>query len=286
MFADDTNILFSDKDPKLLETKLNKQLDIISDWFKLNKLSLNIKKTNFMIFKNKHNPIPSPNIKIIIDDKEIEQVKVTKFLGILIDDDLSWKSHTSHITKIVSKYNGIFRRIRSFLTSDTLVTLYNTLVFPYLNYCAIIWADKNNTHINDLFLLQKRIIRTCTNSAWLAHTDPLFYSLKTLKVCDLYTFQTAQFMYQYNRNQLPTHILDQDFFMINLDVQARINPRISADCNYYVRRTNTVLADKTLRINGAVLWNSLSSSLKQAPSLSTFKSRLKHILLESYKTGE
>ena len=279
MFADDTNIMFSNNDLKVLETKLNNELNVISDWFKLNKLSLNIKKTNFMIFKNKHNPTTLPSIKITIDSKEIEQVKVTKFLGILIDDDLSWKSHTSHVTKIVSKYNGIFRRIKPFLPLDVLSTLYNTLVFPYLNYCAITWADKNNANLHSLFLMQKRIIRTCTNSVWLAHTDPLFYSLKTLKVCDLYTFQTAQFMYKYHHDHLPPDILEHDFFLTNKDFHDH-DTRSSAD--YHVQRTNTCLAEHTLRIQGALLWNSLNPSIKQSPSLATFKRQLKDHLLASY----
>ena len=69
-------------------------------------------KTNFIIFKNKQSSKPDQNFKIEIDDKNIEKVDVTKFLRILIDENLSRKSHTSHISKIVSKYNGIIRKIR------------------------------------------------------------------------------------------------------------------------------------------------------------------------------
>jgi hypothetical protein len=283
MFADDTNIIYSHKDPKLLESTLNKELNIISNWFKLNKLSLNIKKTNIMIFKNKYSHVPTPDIKITIDDKNIDRVKVTKFLGILIDDNLSWKSHTSHVTKIVSKYNGIFRRLRPFLPLDVLNSLYNTLVFPYLNYCAIIWADNNNAHIHSLFLIQKKIIRTCTNSVWLAHTDPLFKSLKTLKINDLYTFQLAQFMYQYHYNQLPSDILDQDYFVTNKDIHS-YNTR---HCdNLHVKLTNTRLAENIPRIQGALLWNSLHSTFKQSPSLQIFKRRLKDHLLTNYITSD
>ena len=89
LFADDTNILFSHHDPKCLETILNKELAAISNWFKLNKLSLNIKKTNFMIFKNKYNNKPDLDLKIIIENNNIVQVSTTKFLGVLIDDNLS-----------------------------------------------------------------------------------------------------------------------------------------------------------------------------------------------------
>ena len=67
-----------------------------------------------MIFKNKHNK-PNLHFRKEIDDKHIERVEVTKFLGILIDNNLSWKAHTNHITKIFSKYSGIIRKVRPFL---------------------------------------------------------------------------------------------------------------------------------------------------------------------------
>ena len=102
IFADDTNILFSHEDPVQLEKLINTELKEISNWFKLNKLSLNIDKTNFMIFKNKYNNKPMPDFKIEIDNKHIEQVDTTKFLGILIDNNLTWKAHTSHITKFLN----------------------------------------------------------------------------------------------------------------------------------------------------------------------------------------
>ena len=108
----------------------------------LNKPSLNIDKTYFMVFQNKHINKPDLNFKIEIDDKNIEKVDLAKFLGILIDENLSWKSHTSHISKIVSKYNGIIRKIRPYLNQDSLHTLYNTHVLPYLSYCTLVWDDK------------------------------------------------------------------------------------------------------------------------------------------------
>ena len=89
--------------------------------------------------------------------------------------------HGKPICNIISKYNGIFRKVRQFLPSDSLPTLFNTLVYPYINYCTIIWADNNNFHRDSILLLQKRIVRTCTNSMWLGHTNPLFQSLNTLK---------------------------------------------------------------------------------------------------------
>ena len=71
-----------------------------------------------MVFENKHNNKPDLCFRIKTDDKQIEKVEVTKFLGILIDHNLSWKAHTNHITKIVSKYNGIIRKVRPFLNKE------------------------------------------------------------------------------------------------------------------------------------------------------------------------
>ena len=86
----------------------------------------------------------------------MEYVKVTKFLGVLIDNNLSWKGHTSNITKIVLKYNGIIRKVRPYLNQNSLHTLYNTRVLPYLSYCALVWGDKNNANLESIFLLQKK----------------------------------------------------------------------------------------------------------------------------------
>ena len=124
LFADDTNNICSNDDPDTLETVLNKNLHIISNWFKLNKLSLNVTKTNYMIFKNTYSPTASIHVNISIDNNPLSQVKTTKFLDVLIDDNLSWKTNTTHVCNIISKYNGIIRKIRQFLPSDSLPTLF------------------------------------------------------------------------------------------------------------------------------------------------------------------
>ena len=145
---------------------------------------------------------PDLSYKIEIDDTRIEYVKVTKFLGVLIDNNLSWKAHTSHITKIVSKYNGIIRKVRIYLNQDSLHTLYNTLVLPYLSYCALVWGDKNNANLESLFLLQKKnknnqnmykfvVVRT--------HHSAFHVTRKTKN----YTYQLAVHMYRYHYDLLP-----------------------------------------------------------------------------------
>ena len=94
LFADDTNLFMSHKDPVCLAASLNYELNKLSTWFKANKLSLNLKKTNFMLFKPRQKRYHFP-IQICINEQRIEQVKETVFLGVVLDEHLSWKPHIS-----------------------------------------------------------------------------------------------------------------------------------------------------------------------------------------------
>ena len=186
IYADDTNGIMSNRNLQDLITSVNAELSNISTWFKANKLSLNVSKTNYIMFKNRHSNRQYNNIHIFIDGVELNKVSYTKFLGVIVDESLTWYNHNSYVSNVVSKYSGILYRLKRVLPCSTLFSLYNTLVLPHLYYCNIIWADPNNCNLNSVLLKQKRIIRLCTNSTWLAHTRPLFSKLNTLNIYDLH----------------------------------------------------------------------------------------------------
>ena len=102
LFADDTNLFFSHKDIKILGKTVNEELCKVANWLACNKLSLNVKKTHFMIFKAKNKKM-NLDLNIKIGNEIIERVNNTNFLGLIIDDDLSWKHH---IIKVTSKYQS------------------------------------------------------------------------------------------------------------------------------------------------------------------------------------
>ena len=108
LFADDTNLLLSHRDVTVLFNIVNQELKKIATCQLANKLSLNVNKTNFMIFKAKDKKLEQ-NMSIIINMQQIEQVKYTKFLGLYIDEELSWKYHINHVTMKISKLKGIIR---------------------------------------------------------------------------------------------------------------------------------------------------------------------------------
>ena len=143
MFADDTNIFLCSDSLKGLECLAKNELTKFANWFKLNKLSLNIKETNYILFYSKQNEI-KVNLKIKIDNIEIDK---SKFLGVIINENLTWEDHIALVKAKVSKNIGVIQKIRNNLPRNTLQLLYYTLIHPYVNYCNIIWACQDNVHL-------------------------------------------------------------------------------------------------------------------------------------------
>ena len=153
----------------------------------------NISKTNFIIFKSNRQKLKN-KANVIINKHTIDQVKYTKFLGIYIDEEPSWKYHINHIASKISKMTSIMAKARHHLTSKTLLTLYHTMIYPYLNYCNNIWGSTYPTRLLSIFKTQKKIVMTMTFSNYNDDTKPLFQSLKILNIYQLNTYLTAVFM--------------------------------------------------------------------------------------------
>ena len=170
LFADDTNVFMSHKDLNYLSDMLNLEMDKLSIWFKANRLSLNLKKTKFVVFKprQKHSIC---NIQISIDNQNTVKLKETNFLGVI---------------------------------QMSLRMLYYSLIYPYFYYCNIVWASTYKIHnLHHLVILQKRIIRIINKSHFNAHTDPIFKDLGILKFNDIHLLQLGQFMYSCKNSFLP-----------------------------------------------------------------------------------
>ena len=162
LFADDTNIFYSNTDLCRLMYIVNDELNALSDWFKANRLSLNIKKTNYMMFGNKKIAVNCPtNITkfcIKIDDVDINEVEYTKFLGIFIDKKLTWQRHVSYISSKIARSLYVLNRLKFKLSFNALFSLYFSLIYPHLIYCNILWGCAAKSIPNELFLLQKRAV--------------------------------------------------------------------------------------------------------------------------------
>ena len=123
------------------------------------KLTLNIKKSNFIIFYPLYQKKTDYQVNLRIFDNDsqtflpLEQKSYVKYLGLLIDSNLSWKSHIGHITSKISKTVGIIARLRYYVPTSVLLTIYQSLIFPYLSYGIVAWGHAAQTYINQILLL-------------------------------------------------------------------------------------------------------------------------------------
>ena len=107
LFADDTNLLMSHKNLDTLIAKINEELEKVTIWLQLNKLSLNLTNTYFMLFKSSRKKIDH-ELRIKIEDHCITQAQHTKFLGTIIDKQLKWTEHINYESNKISRFTGIF----------------------------------------------------------------------------------------------------------------------------------------------------------------------------------
>ena len=133
LFADDTNILYADNDIKSLETIINCELRNVCNWLTANRLTLNIDKFNYVIFRPYQKRL-TPKPKIVIYDNvlykfvNLECKGYVKYLGVSIDCSLSWKFHIEHIVVKISRLVGIIAKLRHFVPRNTLLRIYQSLL--------------------------------------------------------------------------------------------------------------------------------------------------------------
>ena len=160
-----------------------------------------------MVFKPRQNRSIC-NIQISVDNQNIVKVKEANFLGVILDENLNWKSEISHVANKVAKSISIISRCSFFLPKSSLRMLYYSLIYPYFYYCNIVGASTYKTNLRRLVILQKRRIRIINKSHFNAHTDPIFKDLGILKFNDIHLLQLGQFMYSCKNSFLPTRFND------------------------------------------------------------------------------
>ena len=250
LFADDTNMFNKGKNALEMQTIINEELEKVTLWLKVNKLSLNIKKTHFMVFSNK--PTCNMTLDIRIDGHQIKEVDKTKFLGVYIDNKLTWKDHIKFISGKLSRGIGMVIKARKFLDKASLINIYYSFFYPYITYCNHIWGNASKSYLNRIFILQKKIVRIISHEKRLAPTAQLFDKLGLIKFTDLNKYIVARFMFRWYNNETPS--MFHNYFTLNHDVH---NYRTRQAEYLHIPSARTNLGKKSIRFHGAIIWNKL-----------------------------
>ena len=286
LFADDTTFQVSGSDTQKLFEVANIELQKASHWFRANKLTLNVKKTKYMLFagQNKNNDLA--NLKLQIDGKCVDQVgnnckeKYFKFVGHVLDENLTWEGHVEHLAKKLASANFAVNSSKNFLPFHIRKTVYYSLFDSHLNFGNILWGCASNKLLKRIDTLQKKCIRNVTLQKYNAHSEPLFKSLGILKNSDKIVYNQAIFMRQYRNKKLPVSFENMFLDITEKDeLQTRNN-----DYNFQntpaIKRYLEKFPKKVLVSN----WNYLNIECKATSEPEEFKLLLKQKILSSYSS--
>ena len=228
-----------------------------------------------MIFSRRKS-IERPSVNLKIDGECLSEVDKTKFLGVVIDNKLSWRDHINYISGKIARGIGILIKARAFINKDTLITLYYSFVYPYFLYCNHIWGSCCAKNLNRLFVLQKKAIRIICSANRRSHSAPLFKDLKLLNVWQINKFLIGQFMYKCYHGTLPS--LFEKYFVRTRDVHSHKTRQASLYYDLPLVKTN--YCKVSIRFRGPAIWNYIIRN-KVSPDITicTFKFKLKHLLL-------
>ena len=268
LFADDTTLYYSSKNVNSIRV-LDKELKKVKSWLDCNKLSLNIDKSCYLRFSL----LPEANIAAPkIQNNPLTRRNVTKYLGILIDDKLTWKDHIHHVNMKLRKGIGLLSKVSNLVTKATLKTLYYSFIYPYLNYNLLNWCSAAPTNLNCLKISNKKAVRTILSKNNREPSLPLFKLLEILPFEELINFKQGQFMWKVDHSMMPS--LNQSCYVQNnFEIYTRQNV-----LKFIIPTPRTTYAKRHLTYTTIKLWNnSIPNHIKQSNSL-PFKKAYKKLL--------
>ena len=283
-FADDTCITYASKKMKSLETVLNQDLKLTSDWLKANRLSLNVDKTKLLIFKSKQKRLDNNNFSIKINGSKIEPTDHVKYLGLYLDKNLSWNAQVNQLTKKLSRSNGILCKLRHLVPKKIIISVYYAIFYSHLLYGCPVWSLTTENMFNSITVLQKKCIRIMNFAPFNSHTNDLFADNNILKFKDIIQMEQIKLVYEYKNNNLPIEL--NNLFKLNSDVHSHFTRNVANEGLHIPQIFTTIFGEKSLKYSAAVNWNRFIdqhkgiNNFKSVGALSTY---LKNFFLSVYK---
>lgn len=210
-------------------------------------------------------------------DQYLEQSYSVKYLGLIIDCFLSWHEHIYHVSSKISKSVNIIAKLKPHVTSQSLISIYYALVYPYLTYGCVLWGNNYEAPLSQLVRLQNKVVRIINNVPLRDHITPHYVNLGLLKLPDIVKLYTCQLFYDLLINKKSSNI--------NLSL-------VSEQHNYTTRSASLQhLNPESFRINirkfcptilGCYYWNDIPLSIRNKPTKKLFKKALYQFYFAQY----
>jgi len=283
-FADDTCIMYASNKLKTLETILNTDLKYASEWLKANRLSLNVGKTKLLLFHSKQSNFNLDNIYIKLEGINLSHCNNVNYLGLHIDEHLSWDFHVNQLSKKLSRANGILAKLRHFAPKHILNSVYYAIFYSHVLYGCPTWSLTSASNLQIVKILQKKCLRIINFAPFNSHTNDLFYNNKLLKLDDIIINQKLKVVFDFKNKTLPNELLN--LFEYNNNIHEHDTRNATREGLFIPSIKTTSFGNNSLRYAAPVLWNEILKEDTQLNDIKTsqqFKTYVKYKALSKYK---
>ena len=259
-FADDTAILYEKFDKDDIENDAK----IFSEYFRINKLTLNTNKSQLIIFNTNSRP---DSQMIMFNGNAISPSNSVKYLGLHIDDSLKFKTHIEELKKSLCRITSIMYKVRSFLPRRIMWKIYTSLVHSKMMYLINIYGSANKTDLKKIFISQKRAIKIAHNVHCRFDSLELFtqHATKTLPLLLLYEKSISTLTHQIHHDHIH-HTMSLNVLLHSNQTRAAIQRKL------VVRQSRTaVYGDRLLVHQGTRLHNSLPEHIRNSDTVEKIK---------------
>ena len=252
---------------------MKRELRHVRKWLEANiKLALNIEKTSFVVFHSPAKKLTEPVI-LKFGRNKIMRASHVKFLGVLLDETLSWRSHLIELSRKLARPVSIFYKLRHYVPLDTLISIYYALFYPFLTYGIVVWGATYENLLKPVLISQKKVIRAITFSAPTSHSSSLFADLKILKLGDIYQLYISSFAFECLHDIAPAHF--KDFFRPISSIHS-YNTRAATRGDFSLLEKNTLqYGIRSISYNGVRIWNNIPLKLETQHLLQISEKNLK-----------
>ena len=252
---------------------MNSDLHSLNEWFGSNKLSLNVMKTNFMTFEGMQNDALR-NIKLSINNNDLEKVTKVKFLGVVLDDSLSWREHVHSCKNKIASGIYAINSTKHILTRPHRIKLYNSLVKSHLNYGILLYGSSYDMYLKFLRVQQNKTIRCVYGATYNASAAPLYKELNILNIDSMYKLELGKLMYMHSKSELPTAL--QSIFLVNIDIHEH-NTRARQNAHIVPRNKQEI--SRSFIHRAPHQWYRIPENVKQSLTVRSFTKTYSKYLL-------
>lgn len=271
LYADDTSLFYSGTSIGLIIEQAQHDLNLLQSWLKSNLLTVNASKTNYIIFAAKNKNI-GQHSNLHIDGQILKRVHQEKYLGLILDDQLTWKPHIEKIKHKLTSLTGALRGIVPCLPRHVRYTIYNSMIKSHLDYLIEVWGTAARSNLQILQTAQNKIIKTLFKYNYLTSTEKIYKETQLMNLHQMYRYNTCILI----RKILTKDIHSQIIFTKRAQTYKILTRQANNIC---LSQPRTKYGKRNIMYEGANLYNKLPKDIKEIKSSNIYKKTLKKYIL-------